>query len=101
MKLEPSSDGAARYSADCRLPPRVAPGDYDVRVYGFKGSGGTRDGEILGSSRIQVKQVGLALLIATLAQESGLLYGITAVVVAIGVGLFTGFVFGLSSKGGH
>ncbi len=101
VKVEPAFDGADRYSADCPLPARVAPGEYEVRVYGFKGSGDARTGEMLGSIPVQVKQVGLALLIATLARESGLLYGITAVVIAIGVGLFTGFVFGLGSKGGH
>jgi len=101
VKLEPTSDGAVSYSADLQLPARVAPGDYELRVYGFKGTGDTRGGEVLSSSLIRVKQVGFALLVATLARESGLLYGITAVVVAIGVGLFTGFVFGLGSRGGH
>jgi uncharacterized protein (TIGR02186 family) len=101
MKLEPAPPGASCYAAECPIPARIAPGTYEVQVFGFKGSGATREGELLGSEPLTVRQVGLAALIATLARESGLLCGIVAVIVAIGVGLLTGFVFGLGSRGGH
>jgi hypothetical protein len=66
-------------------------------IHGFKGE----EAHLLGSAVLQVRQVGMAASIRTLAMERGLLYGILAVVVAIVVGLATGVVFGLGSKKAH
>jgi uncharacterized protein (TIGR02186 family) len=84
-------------SARFRLPAKTPPGDYEVRLVGFK------DGkaELLGSGRLRLSQVGVTAFISSLAQRHGLLYGVFAVIIALGVGLLTGLLFGLGSKKGH
>ncbi len=91
-------DGArTRVRAQLRLSPKTPPGDYRILIHGFNGE----EAHLLGSAVLQVRQVGMAASIRTLAMERGLLYGILAVVVAIVVGLATGVVFGLGSKKAH
>jgi len=48
-----------------------------------------------------VRQGGVPAFIADLAAEHGRVYGVLAVAVAVGVGLLTGVVFGVGSRGGH
>jgi uncharacterized protein (TIGR02186 family) len=96
MKLGPGPSGAIRVSADCLLPTKVPWGEYQVRLFGFKEG----KGELLRSDRLHVIPVGVTAHISTLARNHGLLYGIFAVVIALGVGLLTGLAFGLGSKKG-
>jgi hypothetical protein len=72
-------------------------GEYQVRLFGFRAG----RGELLRAERLSVAPVGLTARVSTLAQSHGLLYGIVAVVIALGVGLLTGLAFGLVSKEGH
>ena len=96
VKFEPGSDGAMHVSAECWLPTQAPWGEYEVRLFGFKSG----MGELLRAERLHVAPVGVAARISTLARDHGLLYGILAVVIALGVGLMTGFAFGLVSKKG-
>lgn len=94
---EATEDGAALATTDFRLPVRARAGVYRVQVYAFDGG----QGELLGSAEVRVTQGGTAALITSLAARHGLLYGILATLIAMAVGLLTGMVFGLGSKGGH
>jgi hypothetical protein len=79
------------------LPVKAPPGTYRILVYAFLDG----RGELAGSGEVEVRQGGVPALIASLAKEHGLLYGVVAVVVAVAVGLLTGVVFGLGSRKGH
>ena len=97
VQLGPEERGAVHLSAQCFMPAKAPSGDYDVRLFVFRGG----RGELLHTVRLGVAQVGATAFISSLAQHRGLLYGVLAVVIALVVGLLTGFVFGLASKTGH
>ncbi len=84
-----------RVSADFELPASIPPGDYDIRLIGY------RDGtaELLASEVLTARRVGLALLISSLSEHHGLLYGILSVLLAIAAGFLTGMVFASAKKG--
>lgn len=96
VKLEPGPSGAMHLSAECLLPTKTPWGEYEVRLFGFQG--GT--GKLLRAERLQVAPVGVAARVSTLARNHGLLYGILAVIIALGVGLLTGLAFARMSKKG-
>jgi hypothetical protein len=101
LTLEALPGGKVRFATTVGLPARLGPGAYEVRLYGFEGGDGSRRGRLLATDDLIVRQVGLAAVISSLARESGLLYGVIAVAVAIAVGLLTGYLFGRGAKGGH
>jgi hypothetical protein len=92
-----AQDGWALAGAELALSPRASPGAYRILVYAFVDG----RGELVGTGEVRVTQGGLPAFISSLAAEHGLLYGILSVGIAVGVGLLTGVVFGLGSKGGH
>jgi uncharacterized protein (TIGR02186 family) len=97
LKLHSGSPGRKRVETVFRVPAKAPPGDYQVRVMGFKDG----RGELLASGELKITQIGTAAFISSLARQHGLLYGILAAFIAVVVGLLTGVVFGLGSKGGH
>lgn len=82
---------------DFQLPVKAPPGTYRVLVFTFAAG----RGELAGSAEFRIRQGGVPAFIAQLATGHGLLYGVLAVVVAVAMGLLTGFVFGLGSRKGH
>ncbi len=82
-------------SADFTLPATVPAGDYRVELVAYHGG----SGDILGSSELVVRRVGLAAAISAMSLRHGLLYGILCVVVALCVGFLTGVLFRGASKG--
>jgi len=97
MVLKPTSGNAISVSADCRFPPRAPVGMYDIQLYVFQNEAGT----LQSSTTIQLEHAGVASFVVSLAHNHGLLYGIIAVIFALSIGLLTGLIFGLGSKGGH
>jgi hypothetical protein len=97
VKLEPGPDRAMHVSAECWLPTKAPWGEYEVLLFGFKAG----RGELLRTERLPLGPVGVTARVSTLATHHGLLYGIMAVLIALGVGLLTGLAFGLASKKGH
>lgn len=97
VTLQPAADGMALATTDFALPARAPPGLYRIVVYAFRDGAGV----MVGEGEVRVRQVGVAGLISSLATEHGLLYGALAALVAVLVGLATGVIFGLGSKGGH
>lgn len=94
---EPASDLAlpARISADFELPASIPPGQYEIRMIGY------RDGtaELLASQTLAASRVGLALLISSFSEHHGLLYGIFSVLLAAAAGFLTGMLFASAKKG--
>ncbi|MEJ2215981.1 MAG: TIGR02186 family protein [Gemmatimonadota bacterium] len=97
VHLQPAGSGMALATADFALPAKAPPGAYQVLVYAFRD--GT--GELAAEGSLRIRQVGVAAFISTLATGQGFLYGGLAALIAVIVGLATGVVFGLGSKGGH
>lgn len=74
------------------FPSAAKPGTYDVNYIFLK------DGTVVGKAHDQIKieKVGLEAFVARAAEERPVLYGIFAVIIALGTGLAVGFIF----KGG-
>lgn len=96
VELVQGPSGAMQLSAECLLPTKAPWGEYEVRLFGFKAG----MGELLRVERMRVDPVGVAARVSALARDHGLLYGVLAVLIALGVGLLTGLAFGLVSKKG-
>jgi hypothetical protein len=89
IQIKPGRDGDY-YEGRFWFPPRVYPGDYEVRPLLVIGN------EVLRGSSIKIKvvRVGLPAILSSLALQRPALYGILAVVVAMATGLLMGVVFG-------
>ena len=72
------------------LPSNAPATSYAVRLYGF------RDGSLAAQGRgeFDLNTTKLVALTTSLAWEHGLMYGLLAVVVALGAGLGVGFLYG-------
>jgi hypothetical protein len=97
VSLEPTERGTARLSASIPLSARIPAGEYSVNLIGFDGDHARR----LARATVRLEQVGLARALHSLAMERGLLYGCTAVIIAVLAGLGTGLIFGKGTAKGH
>lgn len=97
IRLAASSPGMQRLSATLPIPATVPPGTYTIIMYAFS------EGEPVQSGRaeITIKRVGLAYMMANLAQKHGAEYGALAIIVAMLVGIVMGVVFHSLPKSGH
>lgn len=91
LKISQPQEGWCSWRGAFRLPARVPPGRYKVKLTAI------RDGRLLEqrNHHLEVKMVGFPALLATLAYRHGAFYGVLAVVIAIA----TGFLMGLLFKG--
>ncbi len=76
------------------FPDKAKEGTYLVETYAIK------DGKVIDMSRdrVEVRKVGLTAWLYHTAQNNGVLYGVMAVVIALGAGLLVGTIF---KGGGH
>ncbi len=76
------------------FPDKAKEGTYMVESYAVK------NGRVVGHSKdvIEIRKVGLTAWLYRMAKQSGVLYGIMAVMIALGAGLLVGTVF---KGGGH
>lgn len=90
VRLVAAGGGRQRAEAIIVLPARAPAAAYRVRLFGF------RAGRLVAreESAFTVSRSGLVAWIGALARDQGLVYGIVAVVVAVGAGLLVGVVFG-------
>lgn len=95
LTLAPAQNGSQKFRASFRLPSRLSPGAYTLEAVAVK------DGaEISRASRgVEVKLAGMPAVMADLAFNHGLWYGVLSSVIAILAGLGIGLVF--QSKGAH
>lgn len=88
IQIKPGRDGD-HFEGRFWLPPRVHPGNYEVRPLLI-----IRNEILRGSSaKIKVVRVGLPAILSSLALRQPALYGILAVLVAMATGLLIGLVF--------
>ncbi len=82
------------FEATLSVPPKMKKGEYSVDVFAL------RNGEIIGngSTKLKICYVGFPGLLDQLAFQHSLIYGILAVLIAIGAGLVIGAIF--KDKGG-
>ena len=83
------------YAFDLTFSDRAVEGNYLVTCFAVKNS------EVLGKTQktITIEKAGMAKWLTDLSSQYSYIYGIVAVIVAIGVGLSVGFIF--KGKGGH
>jgi uncharacterized protein (TIGR02186 family) len=90
VRMEPTPGGGRRVTALLTLPARAPAATYRVQLFGF------RDGRL--ALRVEdaftLSRGTVNAFVGALAREQGLVYGIVAVVVAVGAGLLVGLVFG-------
>jgi uncharacterized protein (TIGR02186 family) len=89
-------NGIRSFATEIFIPARVAPGAYQVKALALNG------GQIVGTAtgQIRVDEVGVPAFLSSLSFNHGGLYGLLAVLIAIGAGLLMDFLFG-ENKGSH
>ena len=96
MRYGKRENGLRSFATEIFIPPRVPPGTYQVRAVAVN------DGHIVGAAtgKIRVEEVGVPALLSSIAFNHGALYGLLAVLIAIGAGLLMDFLFG-DHQGSH
>jgi hypothetical protein len=96
LKMSQPAEGRSRVRGTFRIPSRVAPGHYLVRLSVLD------DGRPVTTetASLDVSMVGLPAFLSRLALRHGALYGLLAVAVAAAFGYLTGLVF-RKTGGGH
>ncbi|BCO10824.1 hypothetical protein GF1_32000 [Desulfolithobacter dissulfuricans] len=86
--------GERHFSTTLTIPPKMKPGQYQVQCYAV------RDGRVSGQTgeTLTIELTGMPALIANMAYNHALMYGIIAVCIAIAAGLLMGMLF--KGKGG-
>lgn len=89
LEITESTGDSAEVSGKFRLPSRVAPGTYQVRLSVLD------HGHIVSSETAQfdVEMVGAPAFLASMARKHGALHGLMAVAIALVFGFLVGFVF--------
>jgi len=89
LSLSNEPQGPVKLEGVFPLPPKVAPGTYEVRLSVIQ------NGQVVDqkSHLLTVRLVGFPALLASLAFEHGAWYGILAVLIAIATGFLMGFLF--------
>jgi hypothetical protein len=80
-----------------RVPSRVPAGDYTVDLIGFEGGRAVH----LARTTLSLRHVGAARQLRRLALDHGLAYGSVASLLAVVVGLLTGFLFRPRAEESH
>jgi hypothetical protein len=95
VKYATGTDGIKRFEAVCRLPALIEPGTYRVTATVVTKKGNGRQMK----SGFSIEQIGFVKLIDNLASNRRILYGVTAVVIALAAGLIMGILFRQSERG--
>jgi hypothetical protein len=98
LEVHPLGDGWQEFSTSIFFPSAAGPGTYRFHLMGYDNGKAVE----LTSGMVSVRLAGTVAFIRSLSLEHGLVYGIFAVLVALGAGLLTGLVFGRRTrKFGH
>jgi uncharacterized protein (TIGR02186 family) len=90
VRLEPAEQGRRTFRAELTISSQMPVGDYQVWVLAL------REGKVVARHRelLHVRETGALQQLSNLAHNHGLLYGLLAVLVAIGAGLLMDLLFG-------
>jgi hypothetical protein len=90
-----ASDGRRRFAAACRFPSSTTAGTYTIKAtcidHGARGPSLSRE--------VTVRETGFVKMVDDMASNRRLVYGLSAVVIALLAGAFTGILF--KSRGSH
>jgi uncharacterized protein (TIGR02186 family) len=97
ITLTPEGKERQKLLAMLPVPASVPPGHYQVELYCF------RNGEVVSRviSHLNIRNVGLVKIMATLARRHAATYGLLAIVVAMSAGLVISFLFHFLPGSGH
>ena len=96
-RLKPESALNGKLSMAISIPSVIPSGDYKLYLYCFK------DGNVIAQleKEVTIEKAGLPRFMSLLAFEHAALYGIIAIVVAMGTGALMGVVFSFLGRGGR
>ncbi|WP_084503283.1 TIGR02186 family protein [Desulfatirhabdium butyrativorans] len=96
VRFGTAENGKKSFEANIDLPPNLSAGQYKVEAYAV------RNGQIAAHADTQlgVSFAGFPKLLANVAFQHALIYGLMSVIIALVAGLLTGLVFG-GGKGAH
>jgi hypothetical protein len=89
LKMSPSAGNRMSVEGTFRIPSRVTPGDYVVRL-SVVSQGRKLRSE---TAHLVIHMVGLPAFLATLARRHGALYGLLAIAIAVIFGFLVGVLF--------
>lgn len=90
VKLDQPLNGRQAFSCAFELPAKAPQGSYRVKAMAIDGEGNITDS---GQGLLEVRETGLPALLSELAFDYGLLYGVLAVLIALGGGMVTSMLF--------
>ena len=95
IQYSQEKDGEKSYEAALRIPAKIPPGQYRVKVSALN------SGSVIGeaSEYLTVRESGMPAYLSSFSLKHGLLYGILAILTAIAAGLLMDTLFG--RKGSH
>jgi hypothetical protein len=96
LEIVHSGPGQWQGRASFRLPSKVKPGRYKVKLSVLRGGNVSE----VRTAYFQVQLEGMPYVLSSLGQNHGVWYGLLAVGLAVAVGMLTGLVFGRMG-GGH
>ena len=91
-----AKDGMKHFVAKCNVPSSIALGNYLVKATII--TGGVRGSEITG--QLKVQEVGFVKFVNKLAEDQRIVFGVSAVIIALAAGLLMGVLF-RQSGGSH
>jgi hypothetical protein len=89
LKVSPSAGNRMSVEGTFRIPSRVTPGDYRVRLSVVSQGRKLRSETV----RLVIHMVGLPAFLATLSRQHGALYGLLAIAIAVIFGFLVGILF--------
>ena len=97
VNFDPNITGRQEVTANLDIPSFISAGNYEIFLYCFK------NGNLIqkASSSFLIEEVGLTVLIKKLAFGKPAIYGIFAIIIALGAGFIIGITFSKRNRGGH
>jgi uncharacterized protein (TIGR02186 family) len=97
VEFEPAEQGMQRVTSHFKVPSVMAPGIYNVHLLCFKQ--GKLESEM--TSDLEIDRIGMPKLMISLAYNHAALYGLFAILVAMGVGILMDVIFNSVPGSGH
>lgn len=89
IRYSPESDGTKRFTAVCLLPDRIKTGTYEIKATTILNGIAERQMK----DHFSVNEIGFIKLVNHLALDRRLIYGVSAVIIALMAGLIMGVLF--------
>jgi uncharacterized protein (TIGR02186 family) len=97
VEFEPARQGMEKVSSHFKIPSVMPPGTYDIHLLCFKQ--GKLEKEM--KSELKIERISMPRLMISLAHKHAALYGLFAILVAMGVGILMDVIFNSVPGSGH